>query len=182
MRSIETFDTPGLFHEGVLYIEGKPLYIVEYYNEDGLETYVSVYDVAEESKKEDAPEEAIRNPRKAYEVRKETRGFRPQTFLSKLAAEKYKSEEVTREVIKPPVFTAPIEYGRDTFYDIEGMGFFERTRDMYVKKEGKVIAEGGIRTGVFIALDSIMWKRHYVPTSEVLNQYRARLSIWSDFL
>lgn len=180
METIKSFDTPGLFHEGVLYINDKPLYIVEYYNEDGLETYISVYDVTEESKADDAPELAIKSPRKAFERRTETRGFNKDTYLSTLAAKRHKSSTHTREVNKPPVFTAPIEFGRDTFYDIEGQGFFERTKDRYIKRDGKVIAEGGKRTGVFIALDSIIWKRHYIPTDEVLNQYRARLSIWDD--
>lgn len=182
METLETFNTPGMFHEGVYYAKDRPLYIVEYYNEDGLETYVTVYDVAEQSRVENAPERAIKNPRKAYDRRKERRGFSNDTVLSKLAANIYKPKEYMREINRPPVFTAPIEYGRDTFYDVEGMGFFERTKDRYIKKGDKVIAEGGKRTGVFITLESIKWRRQYVPTEEVLNQYRARISIWDDFL
>lgn len=182
METLEAFNTSGMFHEGVYYAEDKPLYIVEYYSDEGTETFVTVYDVAEVSKRDNAPEEAIKSPRKAYDRRKEQRGFRSDTVLSRLAAQRYKPKSFVKEINRPPLFTAPIEFGRDTFYDTEGMGFFERTKDRFIKKEGKVYAEGGKRTGVFITLGSVDWKRQYVPTEEVLNQYRARLTVWDAYL
>lgn len=183
MDKLETFNTPGMFHEGVLYIDYKPQYIVEYYDEAGVDTYVTVYEVDEASLRENAPEEAIKNPRKAYEIRRINPGFREDTRLSTLAAERFNKNMNRREEKrdKPPVFTAPVQYGRDTFYGIEGMGFYERTKDRYGMKDGKPIVEGGHLTGVFIALDSIDWRRRYVPTEEMLNQYVARVSMWDDF-
>lgn len=182
METIEVFRPTGMFHEGVYYAEGKPLYIVEYYNEDGIETFATVYDVAEASRKENAPAEAIKNPRKAFDVREGVRGYGRETILSRLAAEAHKPTKYKQEVNRPPLFTAPIVFGRDTFYDIEGLGFYEHTRDRFIKQGGQVIAEGGKMTGVFITLESIEWKRQYVPTEDVLNQYRARLTVWNEYL
>jgi len=175
--------SPNIFHEGIFYLDDSPLYIVEYYdNEHEIETYATIYDVASISKKEDAPEEAKQFPRKAYEKKTVKRGFGNKTLLSRKASKVHEPEEFVREVEKPPLFLARLQRGTDTFLGIEGMGFYERTKDRQVKRGDKIVMEGGENTGVFITLESIDWRRHYVPTSEAVNKYRANRSIWSELL
>lgn len=184
MDMIEISGSPNIFHEGVYYSEDSPLYIVEYFdNEYAPETYATVYEVAEASRKEDASEEAKQFPRKAYERKVVRRGYGDLTPLAKKAAEIHEPEQFVREVERPPVFMARIQYGEDTFTGYEGMGFYERTKDRFVVgKGGNGEVVGGKNTGVFITLDSIDWRRHYVPTSDALNKYAMQRTLWDGLL
>lgn len=185
MDELTELGSSNLFHEGILYVDRVPVYIVEYYDDGTSDTYVSVFNVAEVSRKENASREAKKYPRKAYEVRNIKKGFAGNTVLSDLAAKIYKPKEYTREVDKPPMFVAPIQYGKDTFQENEGMGFYERTKDRFVRKtkgSKDVSIEPGNQTGVFISLDSIDWRKKSVPTNDIINSYQSRKSLWSRFM
>lgn len=168
----------GLIYEGVIYLGDDPLYIVEYFDEMGYDAnYITLYEVAKPSSGE-LGEENKQSPRKAFETVERNFRLPTETPLSKEAFSKLKPKKITREVDKPPIYMTVVEQGKDTFTGNTGLGFYEQAPAKFVNNSGHVILEKGQRTGVFIGLDSISWRKRYMPTDKMVNQYLANRELW----
>lgn len=174
-KIIHIAETPPKLHRGVLYINKVPIYILEML-EDGTDpTYISVYAVQNGSNKED--------PIKAYRTEKVIKEYSGKTTLGILAQKmlnntrKENPNEQYDKVFRtelPPVFMTVVEEGVGTFDNRVGRGFWEREPDSTRIEGDKVKVVRGRRTGVFITLESISWKKIVVPTVEILKQWRAQ--------
>ena len=176
---LEELGMPTKVHTGVLYVNKRPVYIVEVIEERGEPAeYVTVYaahtpkTVRGQENSEDV------TPVKAFDtVKQEIGKIKDTTVLGKLANKIHKPKYKLKQVVKPPLFMTDILPGVDTFTGKEGRGFYEREKDrVVIGKEMKVIH--GERTGVFIAFDSIVWEKTKVPTNNILADYHARKTLF----
>lgn len=173
---IENLSLPTKVHTGVLYVNKTPVYIVEIVEENGANAdFITVY---EAHKHKEQSESNI--PVKAYDVvERDLNYIKPTTVLGQIASKIVKPNKKKFKVTKPPLFMTEIEVGKDTFTGREGRGFYEREKDevRISKKEG-VGVKRGVRTGVFVSLDSIIWEKVKVPTMGLVEEYKARKTLY----
>jgi len=167
---------PTKVHTGVMYVNKKPVYIIEVVEENGENAeFVTVYEAHRHKNEEDAS-----IPVKAYDVvEKDMNYIKPTTLLGQLASKMVKPNKKRIKITKPPLFMTEIMVGKDTFTGKEGRGFYEREKDevRITKKEGIGVKRGD-RTGVFISLDSIIWEKVRVPTTDLVEEYQARKTLY----
>lgn len=140
---------------GVLWVQKKPVYIIELINEKDT-AYVAAYAVQEENIDPKAP--PIKRGR--FEV-KPAAQFSKRTTLGKLADSIYSNNKKDVRVWKsdPPVFVCPVVPNQqDTFSGKVGSGFYEHTEDHWTTLGTQRKYERGTPTGVFIGLDSVVWE------------------------
>lgn len=156
---------------GVLWVQKKPVYIIELINEKDT-AYIAAYAVQEENIDPKAP--PIKRGR--FEV-KPTTQFSKTTTLSKLADTIYsKSKKAVRAwKSDPPIFVCPVVHNQqDTFSGKIGSGFFEHTQDRWTTLNGQRKYERGAPTGVFIGLDSIVWEdKVTIPADSFVKAFAA---------
>lgn len=158
MDYINLENTVSMVSEGVLYFKKKPIYIIERVQSES--EVVIVYEV--ENAQADYPE-------KAYTIKKEVLGIQGGTVIGDELSRRLPKSVKKRKVEKDPLFIAPLVEGTDTITKKTGLGFFERQPDTY-DIATKTMVEGK-RTGVFIHLDSIDWRRTYVPKDFAIKRY-----------
>jgi hypothetical protein len=153
---------------GVLYVQGKPHYIVELTKEQGV-LYAVVY------RTQDGTED---NPQKrAIEHVDTSNRFSDTTLLGKLANQLFPSKKRKKWVVQDPVFIAPVLPNRPcTFTGKIEAGFFEREPDRMGTVAGERKLIRGINTGVFIGLSAIVWEDKWTISTDslvrALTQYK----------
>lgn len=176
---LDSLDTPTRIHTGVLYVQKKPIYIIEVVEEHGNPAeYVTIYD-AHQPRTLSREDLVDITPVKAYDrVEKEIGKIKDTTILGQLASKINKPTKKIIHITKPPLFMTDIQVGVDTFTGKEGKGFYEREKDV-VRITGKGMdIKHGDRTGVFISFDSIVWEKLKIPTDDVLMDYQARKTLF----
>lgn len=167
---------PKLIRRGALSIknakgEKDPIYIVELAEETGDVDIVRVY----KAKK------GMHPPMKDFEVVEKEPKFAGETKLGEMANLLLKKQSPKKKrtyVDNPPLFIAPIQYSEDTFTGKYGKGFYERTKDQFVNRDGKPAIAYGKNTGVFIGLDSIHWDKAYVDASSIVQDFVSDKELW----
>lgn len=148
--------------------ELKPIYVVELMQENEQLSFVTVYEPHPNS-----------NPViKAYEKVKKKKSFSTETKLGQIANSTIKIPEKVIYQDKRPLFMAPVMDGVDTFTKVRGRGFYEREKDGIVVSGVGATFKEGKATGVFIGLDTIVWKDTVVLTSDILKQFEVNKQIW----
>lgn len=170
---------PTKVHTGVLYVSKKPIYIVEIVEENGNPgEYVTVY---EAHRPRDVKKDEVIVPVKAYDnVERDLNKVRNTTVLGDIASKIVKPNKKRYKVTKPPLFMEDITVGKDTFTGKEGLGFYEREKDdIKISQKTGITVKRGKRTGVFVSLDSIIWEKLRVPTNDIVQEYKARKTLYS---
>lgn len=147
-----------LVQEGVLYFKKQAIYIIEKIESEN--DVVFVYDV-HDGKAE--------YPIKEFELQTLSNELPGGSLISDTVKRLIPKKETKKKVDKPPIFIAPVVDGIDTITQAQGEGFFERQPDTLDPMSGNIIE--GNRTGIFISLKSIEWRKSYVPTNYVLRKY-----------
>nr|DAI05888.1 MAG TPA: hypothetical protein [Herelleviridae sp.] len=175
---IDVTNPPILIRRGTLSIKTKidnkavekAIYIVELAEETSGTDVVSVY-------KAKTINGVVQKDFVTEEVKQ---GYKSTTFLGDLAQKVKGSDLRGKRYIstKPPLFLAPVVFGKDTFTGVEERGFYEREEDRHVIQDGKPAIQFGDNTGVFIGLSSIKWERVYVDMNDVAKGYLANKQVW----
>lgn len=155
------------YREGIVYQDKKnktmPIYIVRQIVtgfEDSI--WVLVYGISQKDYKESKGEVI----RKMYHP--VTYGYSfGNTFLGKLASDKYKNKSKTVLKEDNHLFMSMVVDGTSTLSGTRGPGFFERYPYDYHNQ-----SQAGASTGVFIAMDDVIWEpEDHVDVKSVVRNY-----------
>lgn len=147
-----------LVREGVLYFKKQAIYIIEKIEAEN--DVVFVYEVHDPNSE---------YPIKEFKLVETSNELPGGTVIGDTVKRLIPRKAKKKKVDNPPIFIAPIVDGIDTITQVQGEGFFERQPDTLDASTGNIIE--GNRSGIFISLKSIEWRKSYVPTSYVINKY-----------